>query len=345
MKPIDKQLVKRVKEMISDGKSVRYIACELGLGKSTVGRIRKHLPEPLETPKSGRPSKLSPRDKHEIGKWIRSRKVTTAKQACIKLNQTREKSNSVSPNTVRKAIRDVGLLAKKKVPKPKLTKKHIRYRKKFVDKYKDWTVDDYKRIVWSDETKINRFNSDGLQWVYVDANNNQIADRVQPKTKFGGGGIMVWGCMTWAGVGKLTKIDGTMNALQYTQILESSLMPTLDALSILPEFPDKENLIFQQDNDPKHTANLTKSWFANHGIKPMEWPANSPDLNPIEHLWSILKRKLAEYEEAPKGCLELWERAKREWSKISPETCQNLIRSMPSRLEAVKKAKGRQTKY
>ena len=77
----------------------------------------------------------------------------------------------------------------------------------------------------------------------------------------------------------------------------------------------------------------------------MTWPAQSPDLNPIEHLWSHLKRQLQGYETAPKGILELWERVQVEWEKIEPSVCQGLVESMPRRVAAVLKAKGGYTKY
>ena len=71
----------------------------------------------------------------------------------------------------------------------------------------------------------------------------------------------------------------------------------------------------------------------------------SPDINPIEHLWNHLKRKLAEYEVPPQGVLELWERVQEEWGKINREVCQGLIESIPRRVEAIIKAKGGYTKY
>ena len=73
----------------------------------------------------------------------------------------------------------------------------------------------------------------------------------------------------------------------------------------------------------------------------MVWPAQSPDLNPIEHAWFYLKRKLAEYEESPKGIEELWRRTQEEWNKIPAEVCQGLIESMPRRVEAVLKSQRR----
>ncbi len=77
----------------------------------------------------------------------------------------------------------------------------------------------------------------------------------------------------------------------------------------------------------------------------MQWPSQSPDLNPIEHLWNHVKRKLGEYEEPASSVQELWDRFQEEWDRIEPSVCQNLIESMPRRIEAVLKAKGGYTKY
>ena len=100
-----------------------------------------------------------------------------------------------------------------------------------------------------------------------------------------------------------------------------------------------------EDNDSKHIFHKARNWFQDHDFNVMLWPAHSPDLNPIEHLWNHLKRRLAGYEEEPKGMLELWERVQVEWDKIEPEVCQKLIESMPKRVEAVLKAKGGYTRY
>ncbi|KIJ09617.1 hypothetical protein PAXINDRAFT_87233 [Paxillus involutus ATCC 200175] len=77
----------------------------------------------------------------------------------------------------------------------------------------------------------------------------------------------------------------------------------------------------------------------------MVWPAQSPDLNPIEHAWGYLKRRLAEHEHPPNGMEQLWERIEVEWNKIPAAMCQGLIESMPRRVKAVLKAKGGSTKY
>ena len=150
----------------------------------------------------------------------------------------------------------------------------------------------------------------------------------------------MWGCMSWDGVGYSCKIDGRMDAELYSQILEDKLQNSLEWWGKGPA-----DIIFQQDNDPKHTSKLAKSWFKDHGIQVMEWPAQSADLNPIEHLWFHLKKQLSDHKTPSSGILELWERVEKEWEEIKPEECQNLIESMPRRVQAVIRAKGGYTKY
>ena len=151
---------------------------------------------------------------------------------------------------------------------------------------------------------------------------------------------MLWGCMPWEGVRLACKIDGNMDAKLYTQILQDELQN-----SLIHYGRDPSSIIFQQDNDSKHTCQKARKWFKDHDYNVLLWPAQSPDLNPIEHLWDHVKRKLAEHEVAPRGILELWERVEEEWNKIDAEVCQNLIESMPRRVAAVLKAKGGHTKY
>ena len=143
-----------------------------------------------------------------------------------------------------------------------------------------------------------------------------MTDRqVEGTLKFGGGNVMMWGCMFWEDVGYATRIEGKMNAQLYCPILEDELQQSLEFYNKTPD-----DIIFQQDNDPKHARKLAQRWFNDHGYTVIKWPV-SADINPIEHLWWYLKRRLAEYEVAPRGVEELWECCQVEWEKIPKEVC------------------------
>ena len=151
---------------------------------------------------------------------------------------------------------------------------------------------------------------------------------------------MVWGCIGWNGLEKLTEVEGKMNAVQYCEILEDGMVESFKKLEVV-----KEEKIFQQNNDPKHTSKKATKWFEDNNIQALPWPAQSPDLNLIENLQVHLKKRLREYPTPPKEVHELWERVAEEWDQITPETCQRLIESMPRRIQAAIIAKGGHTKY
>ena len=104
----------------------------------------------------------------------------------------------------------------------------------------------------------------------------------------GGGSVFVqWGIITSRGVGRIWQVKGTMNAQMYTEILSDSLLGTLSDYNI-----DQSKIIFQQDNNPKHKACLTQVWLKEHNIHVLLWPALSPDMNIIEHVWDYIERRI-----------------------------------------------------
>ncbi len=108
------------------------------------------------------------------------------------------------------------------------------------------------------------------------------------------------------------------------------MLPSADQLFKHADF------IFQQDLAPARTAVSTKSWLNDHGVGVLDWPANSPDLNSIDNICGIVKRKIRN--KRPKNADELKATVKETWASIPPQQCHKLITSMPRRIEAVIKA-------
>ncbi len=139
--------------------------------------------------------------------------------------------------------------------------------------------------------------------------------------------VKIWVAMLSAGVGPLCFMKSTVNAAIYQEIIEHFMVPSADKLYNDADF------ISQQDLAPVHTAKGTKSWFNDHGVTVLDWPANSPDLYPIENLWGIVKRKMRDTR--PNNADDLKAAIKATWASITPEQCHRLIDSMPRRIDAV----------
>lgn len=338
MHPISSADKENILSLASHGHSSHSIAKKTGLGKSTIIKTLHNILPNCQMPSSDRPSKLSLTDQHAIISQIKTGRVTNAVQATKHINTIIP--HPVSSQTVRNIFKKHSFKAVVKKKMLLLSARHRKARLAFALKYREWTVEDWKRVIWSDETKINRFGSDGRQWVWKQKGEGLVEREVQGTVKHGGGNIMVWGCMEWNGIGQLAEIEGKMDADQYVSILEDHMLPSLENCGI-----SEEEVIFQQDNDPKHTSKKAKKWMEDQHITLLDWPAQSPDLSPIEHLWVHIKNRLNEYPIPPKGVWQIWGRAVEIWNNIPPEVCQKLIESVPRRLEAVIKAKGGHTKY
>lgn len=341
MKSIPTSVRDEIVSLATQGQSTREIAAKLNLSHMTVSRIREiHLPF-TPKPAAGRPVCLTSSQKRLAVRYITTGQAKTAQKAAALLHQATNKA--VSGETIRRVLKAAGLKAKKKQKKPRLLPQHRQQRMDFARKYQHWTTEDWRRVVWSDETKINRIGSDGVKWAWTRPNQPLVDTAVEPTVKFGGGSLMLWGCMTSRGIGEACKIEGSMDAALYTEILNDHLLGTLRTQRL--KSGGNRGIIFQQDNDPKHTSRLAQKWFQDHHIEVLDWPAQSADLNPIEHLWTHLKHRVADYAEQPNSIAELWDRVQVQWHKIPVATCLNLIDSMPRRIAAVLKAKGGNTKY
>jgi len=199
----------------------------------------------------------------------------------------------------------------------------------------NWTREQWRKVVYSDESPfVFRYNRRIRCYRRVGEKYN--AECMQGSVKHDSK-IMVWGCFAAHGVGDLFRIRGIMVKEAYRLILIRHMRRSATRL-----FPDGD-FIYQQDNDPKHTAHVVRNYLANARINVLPWPSQSPDLNPIENLWSILDERCKH--RRPQSEEELFEILQTGWNELSAETLSGLVDSMPRRCAEVIASRGFSTKY
>ena len=332
------------------GKTQREVAKRFKVTTRTVKRWwrkEKHGESQKDKQRSGRPKKLTRVAKIVIAKSL-AKKRQTARKLAARLSA---KGHVCSKATVHRYLtKDLGARAYRRPIVPKLSPLNISQRLNFCKDHKKWKDEDWKNVLFSDESPFELGHPPNRKNSVIYAKDREDVAPV-PKSKFSEK-LMVWGMIGPWGVSELhvappgTRIDATY----YREIiLKEYMLPAIGKRanrgSILKKnmAPDMSRAIFQQDGARCHTAAVNEEWLREHvdnywakGV----WPANSPDLSPIENVWAILQNKVDEVDPPPSTLTALEKILKDAWSEISPEVLENLYKSMPGRVQAVLESKG-----
>jgi len=188
MQPLTPEKVNHILHLLDLNHSAHSIYHQTHISPNKVCNIRKKHHPNLQKSTGGCPKILSPIDLCHSTQLLTSGQVDTAPQLAHNLQEIKERS--VSAQTVCCGLKSIGIKAIAKVKKP-LKPYHERARMDFAEQYLHWTVKDWKRVIWLDETKINRFGSDGRQWAWK-KKGESLSDRlVKPTVKFEGGSLMM----------------------------------------------------------------------------------------------------------------------------------------------------------
>ena len=312
------------------------IATQLDIPSSTVydtiNRYKKtSSPHPDTRP--GRPKSFSERDKRLLQRYVKKDRFAPLGNISSKFNT--QLNTTFHENTIRNYLHEVGLESCAARKKPLLSNKQRLARLRWCRAKRDWD-EEWKQIIWSDESRFALFESDGRERVWRRVGEAYNIDCIKPTVKFGGGSVMFWGCFSWDGVGPLVLVEQTMNSEAYVNVL---------ATHFIPWARNGSGTVFQQDGATCHTALYTTWWLRTHAIQVLGWVSQSPDLNPIENLWDHLDRQIRKRKPSPTSAQELINAVQEEWANISVETVRHLILSLPRRVKAIITAKGKHSKY
>ena len=164
---------------------------------------------------------------------------------------------------------------------------------------------------------------------------------VNPQIQQGGFSVMFWGGFSIYGLGPLVALEGNQNQFTYKELLKTYLLPEIHAAKTNFDV----DMVFMQDNAPCHKTKLISDFLARKQVSVLNWPPSSPDMNPIENLWSIIKKRRYKKFGIPATKYDLIEQIFTIWEEIDLELCQKLAKSVKKRLEEVIRLNGRPTKY
>ncbi|KAG0754682.1 hypothetical protein G6F61_013138 [Rhizopus arrhizus] len=225
MQPLTQDRKNTIELYLRQGFSYHIIAKIVKVSSSTVHKIRLELGLPDRNDKGGRPKALTKREQQHLVRAITADGLENAVQAQQSLEQNMGKS--VSVDTVRRALKNAGLVSFVKPKKPLINERNRMRRLQWARQHIDWTVNDWMNVIWSDETKVNRFGSDGKSYAWKVPGKPLKKHQVRETVKHGGGCIMVWSCISWYGPGYIVDVGKCMAKDVYLEVLQDDLMKSL----------------------------------------------------------------------------------------------------------------------
>lgn len=337
MPQMSQQMRERAIGMLNAGMSVTDVSVRLNVHHSTITRLRRRFRETGSTrnrPHARRPRVTTPQqDRHIRLQHLRDRlrPATRTADETVGVHNRR-----ISAQTVRNRLRESGLKARRPHRGLDLTAARRRNRLEWANRHLRWTLARWRNVLFSDESRFQLYRADGRQRVWRRVGERYVDANVVRRVAHGGGGVMVWAGICYGQRTQLHFIAGNLNGQRYRdEILRPIVVP----------FVERHDVIFQQDNARPHTARICREFLDEQEVQLLDWPAYSPDMSPIEHLWDVLDQRVRQRVAPPENVRQLRAALLEEWDNIPQRTIDNLVTSMRRRCTALSEAGGGHTRY
>jgi len=322
--------------MFEAGKSRKWISRFLRVPKRTVDYwIKCYVDRGSVCHKkgAGRPKKSTDRSNRLLVRLAKRHRFSSAARL---LGYWQEQ---VSVRTVYRRLLEKRIKKYRVAKKPKLSEAHVEARKRWALSHSLWHVgrNNWRFVVWSDESRFSLFVNDGRIRVWREKGERFKKGLTFDVVQGGGGSVHVWGGFWYGGRSELQILNQNVTGQSYCIILQ--------------HFLDSGNRpagrwYFQHDNASSHRSLIVQDFLVNRNITLLApWPARSPDMNPIEHVWDYIGQKVNTRDPPLQNLNDLRIALQQEWLSIPQDYLNKLVDSLPRRVVALLEAKGYHTRY
>lgn len=314
------------------------VARELGTTQSVISRLLARYRDHGDVSErhTGRTRATTSRQDRFLELTARRESNITAPELQIRLQRAYQVS--VSADTVRRRLHEANLRSRRPVRVVNLSRGNREARYSWAQQHVGWSNDDWANVLFSDESRFGIYPDSRRTRVWREPGNRARLNNLQPTHSYQGGTIMVWGGISLGGRTDLVFLERFMTGALYLDvILQPIVVPY--AATQGPSF------ILMHDNARPHTSRAVRNFLEESNIRVLQWPSQSPDLNPIEHAWDMLQRRVLSIGAPRDNRRNLFSALSEAWRAIPQEDLDNLILSMPRRCQAVLNERGGQTLY
>jgi len=339
-KNIKPELKSNIISMVEAGLTPAYVARFYNMPKDTVKSIlrrNKNKSSKSIVKRRGRNKKLDSNCYKSLLKYVATNNKLPLFVIAAQFRTA--DGQKLSIRTIRRYLHKSGIRSYVSAAKPYLSEKHIAVRLQWCTMRLDWTAQKWENVAWTDESSFTLRPTKNHSRVWRKVGTRYETQNMVPTFKSGNASLCIWGMFSAHGRSPLVRISGTLNQHKYINILQQYVLPFKTTV-----YPSNAAFTYQHDGCGPHRAKRVGEFLNANGVDVLPWPAQSPDLNPIENV-AIMKRRLRERSKYPTTPDSLFLVLCEIWDALPEAYFIKLAHSMVHRCKAVANVSGNSTKY